>query len=87
MSWEGAYRQTGRCRGGAHIYRARYSAQVVLPQIDVNWTRLNSGMVGTSNSIITRRISRVRRRKTFRTSSPAKSACRSAPVQLDKRLT
>jgi iron complex outermembrane receptor protein len=28
-------------------------AQVVLPQIDVNWTRLNSGMVGTSNSIIT----------------------------------
>ena len=28
-------------------------AQVLLPQIDVNWTRLNSGMVGTSNSIIT----------------------------------
>ena len=25
-------------------------AQVVLPQIDVSWTRLNSGMVGTSNS-------------------------------------
>ena len=25
----------------------------MLPQIDVNWTRLNSGMVGTSNSIIT----------------------------------
>jgi iron complex outermembrane receptor protein len=25
----------------------------LLPQIDVNWTRLNSGMVGTSNSIIT----------------------------------
>ncbi|MGB8758003.1 MAG: TonB-dependent receptor plug domain-containing protein [Pseudolabrys sp.] len=32
---------------------APISAQVVLPQIDVNWTRLNSGMVGTSNSIIT----------------------------------
>jgi len=28
-------------------------AQIVLPQIDVSWTRLNSGMVGTSNSIIT----------------------------------
>ena len=28
-------------------------AQVVLPQIDVSWTRLNSGMVGTSNSVIT----------------------------------
>jgi len=32
---------------------SRVSAQVTLPQIDVNWTRLNSGMVGTSNSIIT----------------------------------
>src|SRR5262245_35899424 len=28
-------------------------AQIALPAIDVNWTRLNSGMVGTSNSIIT----------------------------------
>jgi len=28
-------------------------AQIALPQIDVNWTRLNSGMVGTSTSIIT----------------------------------
>src|SRR5262249_1012191 len=28
-------------------------AQIVLPEIDVSWTRLNSGMVGTSNSIIT----------------------------------
>jgi hypothetical protein len=27
--------------------------QVVLPEIDVSWTRLNSGMVGTSNSVIT----------------------------------
>ena len=27
-------------------------AQIVLPEIDVSWTRLNSGMVGTSNSII-----------------------------------
>ena len=29
------------------------SGQIVLPEIDVSWTRLNSGMVGTSNSIIT----------------------------------
>ena len=28
-------------------------AQIALPPIDVNWTRLNSGMVGTSTSIIT----------------------------------
>jgi iron complex outermembrane receptor protein len=28
-------------------------AQVVLPEISVSWTRLNSGMVGTSNSVIT----------------------------------
>ena len=28
-------------------------AQITLPEIDVSWTRLNSGMVGTSNSIIT----------------------------------
>jgi iron complex outermembrane recepter protein len=28
-------------------------AQVILPEIDVSWTRLNSGMVGTSNSVIT----------------------------------
>jgi iron complex outermembrane receptor protein len=28
-------------------------AQIALPAIDVNWTRLNSGMVGTSTSIIT----------------------------------
>src|SRR5215813_9308623 len=35
------------------ITAARVNAQVVLPQIDVNFTRLNSGMVGTSNSIIT----------------------------------
>ena len=28
-------------------------AQIVLPEIAVSWTRLNSGMVGTSNSIIT----------------------------------
>jgi iron complex outermembrane recepter protein len=28
-------------------------AQIALPTIDVNWTRLNSGMVGTSTSIIT----------------------------------
>src|SRR5689334_11365202 len=28
-------------------------AQVALPTIDVNWTRLNSGMVGTSTSVIT----------------------------------
>jgi len=28
-------------------------AQIVLPEIDVSWTRLNNGMVGTSNSIIT----------------------------------
>ena len=27
-------------------------AQIVLPEIDVGWTRLNSGMVGTSTSII-----------------------------------
>ena len=32
---------------------APVGAQIVLPQIDVNWTRLNSGMVGTSTSIIT----------------------------------
>jgi len=32
---------------------APMSAQVVLPEIDVSWTRLNSGMVGTSNSVIT----------------------------------
>jgi len=32
---------------------APMSAQVVLPEIDVNWTRLNSGMVGTSTSVIT----------------------------------
>jgi iron complex outermembrane recepter protein len=32
---------------------APISAQVVLPEIDVNWTRLNSGMVGTSTSIVT----------------------------------
>ena len=32
---------------------APVSAQVVLPEIDVSWTRLNSGMVGTSNSVIT----------------------------------
>ena len=32
---------------------APLSAQVVLPEIDVSWTRLNSGMVGTSNSVIT----------------------------------
>jgi iron complex outermembrane recepter protein len=31
---------------------ASSSAQIVLPQIDVSWTRLNSGMVGTSTSII-----------------------------------
>jgi iron complex outermembrane receptor protein len=29
------------------------SAQITLPQIDVSWTRLNSGMVGTSSSVIT----------------------------------
>ena len=29
------------------------SAQIVLPEIAVSWTRLNSGMVGTSNSVIT----------------------------------
>ena len=29
------------------------SAQITLPEIDVSWTRLNSGMVGTSNSVIT----------------------------------
>ena len=28
---------------------APVGAQIVLPQIDVNWTRLNSGMVGTSD--------------------------------------
>ncbi|MGB2657155.1 MAG: TonB-dependent receptor plug domain-containing protein, partial [Pseudolabrys sp.] len=28
-------------------------AQITLPEIDVSWTRLNSGMVGTSNSVIT----------------------------------
>jgi iron complex outermembrane receptor protein len=28
-------------------------AQVSLPQIDVSWTRLNGGMVGTSSSVIT----------------------------------
>src|SRR6478672_7138233 len=27
--------------------------QIALPPVDVNWTRLNSGMVGTSTSIIT----------------------------------
>lgn len=32
---------------------APVSAQIVLPEIDVSATRLNSGMVGTSNSIIT----------------------------------
>jgi iron complex outermembrane receptor protein len=32
---------------------APIGAQVVLPEIDVSWTRLNSGMVGTSNSVIT----------------------------------
>ncbi|HEY6382241.1 MAG TPA: TonB-dependent receptor plug domain-containing protein, partial [Pseudolabrys sp.] len=31
---------------------ASSSAQIVLPQIDVSWTRLNSSMVGTSTSII-----------------------------------
>jgi iron complex outermembrane receptor protein len=33
-------------------FAASGSAQIVLPQIDVSWTRLNSGMVGTSTSII-----------------------------------
>ncbi|MGC2827141.1 MAG: TonB-dependent receptor [Pseudolabrys sp.] len=32
---------------------APVSAQITLPEIDVSWTRLNSGMVGTSNSVIT----------------------------------
>ena len=34
-------------------FAAPIKAQVTLPEIDVSWTRLNSGMVGTSNSIIT----------------------------------
>src|SRR5262249_44222393 len=34
-------------------FAAPASAQIVLPEIDVSWTRLNSGMVGTSNSIVT----------------------------------
>jgi len=32
---------------------APINAQIVLPEIAVSWTRLNSGMVGTSNSVIT----------------------------------
>ncbi len=32
---------------------APVNAQVLLPEIDVSWTRLNSGMVGASTSIIT----------------------------------
>ncbi len=34
-------------------FAAPINAQVVLPEIDVSWTRLNSGMVGASTSIIT----------------------------------
>jgi iron complex outermembrane recepter protein len=34
-------------------FAAPINAQVLLPEIDVGWTRLNSGMVGASTSIVT----------------------------------
>ena len=47
---------TAKLLGAAVALTASISgshAQIALPPIDVNWTRLNSGMVGTSTSIIT----------------------------------
>ena len=47
---------TAKLLGAALALTASISgsqAQIALPPIDVNWTRLNSGMVGTSTSIIT----------------------------------
>jgi iron complex outermembrane receptor protein len=47
---------TAKFAGAAMALTASISAshaQIALPPIDVNFTRLNSGMVGTSNSIIT----------------------------------
>lgn len=47
---------TAKLLGAAVALTASISgsqAQIALPPIDVSWTRLNSGMVGTSTSIIT----------------------------------
>jgi len=52
MGWD----RTAKFVGAAVALIAAISgsrAQIALPPIDVNWTRLNSGMVGTSTSIIT----------------------------------
>src|SRR6185312_11858253 len=47
---------TAKLLGAAVALTASISGsqgQIALPPVDVNWTRLNSGMVGTSTSIIT----------------------------------
>ena len=54
---------------------APLSAQVVLPEIDVSWTRLNSGMVGTSNSVITSRGYRAFARAKLARHSVAANRC------------
>src|SRR4029078_73300 len=51
-----ARRHTAKLFGAAVALTASISGsqgQIALPPVDVNWTRLNSGMVGTATSIIT----------------------------------